>query len=154
MSELRDKVLESTGKDLGPMEELKLVDLGSLKTLLSNSNLVSANEMYANKKRQTEGAGEDPCLLDSSNELNSEFITNMGKKLQEIPELYKQTCQLLMTKTNATCDWLKNIKANQKVDLEEEELKQQLEQHINEGKHPFYYLLEYCSFKYITILLY
>mgnify|MGYP000333069689 CR=1 FL=1 len=60
MSTLREKVLESTGKDLGPLEELKLVDLGSL------------NEDHTKKKSQDEGAGED---------LNTNTMeTNKGKK--------------------------------------------------------------------------
>ncbi|KAJ9586819.1 hypothetical protein L9F63_019605 [Diploptera punctata] len=99
--ELRTKVLDSTGKDLGPLEELKLVDLGNLKKLLTNSNLTNSKEIKKQTK-STNGDGDEDLNGNTAEiveEIDQEFLTNLENKLQE----------LLVDKINENV-WLKNIK--------------------------------------------
>ena len=63
MKDLREKVLEISGKDLGPLEgELKMIDLGNLKNLFS-SNINISNNNHADRKDKVEGPGEDLSMV-------------------------------------------------------------------------------------------
>jgi hypothetical protein len=63
--DLHDRVLNSTDKNLGPVKEIKLIDLSTMNNLLTPADLWSSN------KHQAEGVGEA--------NLNAGVMTIMGK---------------------------------------------------------------------------
>ncbi|KAJ9590169.1 hypothetical protein L9F63_016708 [Diploptera punctata] len=129
MSDLREKVLETTGKDLGPLEEFKLVDLGSL--------ITGSNEVHSQKTSEGEGAGEDLTFttLRTIGEIDNGFLTHLEKKLQEIPEINKQLFQTLIVQTISSNEWMKKLKDENKITIEGEGNQQQFDNHLNEGEN-------------------
>ncbi|KAJ4450853.1 hypothetical protein ANN_02284 [Periplaneta americana] len=123
LADIREKVLDATGKDLGPLEEIKLIDLGNMRDVLAQ------DDPPPTMKHQTEGVNE---LI----ELSSDFMEKLEEKLQAIPDCYVEFCTNVLKTRNTAFENLLNMNGSN-AEGDETKLHEHLEKCVHEGDDLF-----------------
>ncbi|XP_012287139.1 CAP-Gly domain-containing linker protein 1 isoform X1 [Orussus abietinus] len=118
MAQLREKVIASGAKDPGKVEEIKLTPVGQQRHILLEPG-------------PREGFNER--LMEQNSTLTEEFISELKRKLEEVPKGSVELCREALEKRREIVEWATNV-GRENQDQLSPEIRKNLEEYEVEGE--------------------